>query len=347
MDTSELDYELPEAAIAQTPIEPRDAARMLTYLSGSVQHLSVADLTSVLRRGDLLVVNDTRVIPARLHVQKSTGGLAEVMLLERHDETGVWRALVRPGRKLPIGTVLGRPDTRLRIEIMNVVEDGQRLVRIGTLDQPVLSLRDESLLLAEFGEAPLPPYITARLPDADRYQTVYANQPGSVAAPTAGLHFTPELFAALDELGVARATVELVVGLDTFRPVATQRVEDHVIHTERYAVPAETWRKVVETRQRGGRVVAVGTTSVRSLESVGATGMLSGRTNLFIRDGHPWAAVDLLLTNFHMPRTTLLALVRAFVGPVWRDLYGAALADGYRFLSFGDCMLLERGVPIE
>jgi S-adenosylmethionine:tRNA ribosyltransferase-isomerase len=342
MDTVELDYELPDSSIAQTPCEPRDAARMLTYFRNQVSHRQVSDLPEFLRRGDLLVVNNTRVIPARLHLQKSTGGLAEVMLLERLDELGVWRSLVRPGRKLPVGTVLGRPDTEVEVEIVGVVEDGQRLVRLRTASSNSLTSAQESTLLTTYGEMPLPPYITERLADAARYQTVYANEPGSVAAPTAGLHFTPALFGALESIGVRVATVELVVGLDTFRPVSTERVEDHVIHTERYNVPEASWELVERTRAAGGRVLAVGTTSVRSLESVSHSGALSGRTNLFIRDEHRWSAVDLLLTNFHLPRTTLLALVRSFVGPVWKDLYAEALTTGYRFLSFGDCMLLER-----
>ncbi len=342
MHISELDYDLPEASIAQTPVEPRDSARMLTYLSGQIGHSAVRDLPSFLRPGDLLVVNDTRVLPARLHLFKSTGAKAEVLLLERIDEQGVWRALVRPGRKLPPGTVLHREGTDLRVEIVDVVDDGQRLVRIGTAQQPVLSAADESALLMAVGEAPLPPYITAPLADAARYQTVYAQEPGSVAAPTAGLHFTPDLLDRLQAMGVLRASVELVVGLDTFRPVSVEVVETHTIHTERYRVPQATWDLVQHTKANGGRVVAVGTTSVRSLESAAARGQLEGRTNLFIHGDFPWSAVDVLLTNFHMPRTTLLALLGSFVGPIWRDLYRIALESDYRFLSFGDCMLVER-----
>ncbi len=342
MHVSELDYNLPEAAIAQTPIEPRDAARMLTYLDGAIQHRTVRELPTLLHSGDLLVVNNTRVLPARLHLQKSTGAQAEVLLLERLDERGLWRALVRPGRKLRPGTVLQQAGTDLRVEIDSDAEDGQRLVRIGTHDQPSLSLAAETALLQRCGEAPLPPYITTKLADADRYQTIYAEEPGSVAAPTAGLHFTPQLFAALDAIGVTRASVELVVGLDTFRPVSSERVEDHPIHTERYHVPTETWELVKRTKNEGGRVIAVGTTSVRSLESAAARGQLAGRTNLFIHGNYDWQVVDLLLTNFHMPRTTLLALLGSFVGPEWRHLYETALAERYRFLSFGDCMLVRR-----
>ena len=342
MHISELEYHLPESASAQTPVEPRDSARMLTYLSGQVLHSTVRDLPSFLRPGDLLVVNDTRVLPARLHLFKSTGAKAEVLLLERIDELGVWRALVKPGRKLPPGTVLGREGTDLRVEIVEVADDGQRLVRIGTEAQPALSAAAESALLMSVGEAPLPPYITVPLADAGRYQTVYAEEPGSVAAPTAGLHFTADLLDRLTTIGVRRASVELVVGLDTFRPVSVEVVETHVIHTERYRVPQATWELVQDTKSRGGRVVAVGTTSVRSLESAATRGQLEGRTNLFIYGDFPWSVVDVLLTNFHMPRTTLLALLGSFVGPVWKDLYRFALESDYRFLSFGDCMLVER-----
>jgi S-adenosylmethionine:tRNA ribosyltransferase-isomerase len=346
MDTSELDYHLPESAIAQTPADPRDSARMLTYLKGEVGHHRVSDLPSFLRPGDLLVVNNTRVLPARLHVQKQTGGKAEVLLLERIDETGLWRALVKPGRKLPPRTVLtaeGSDDaSSLRVEIVEVIDDGQRLVRIGTKAQPSMSLVEETEVLSRFGEAPLPPYISTRLDDAERYQTVYARQPGSVAAPTAGLHFTQDLFDQLARQGVRHTAVELVVGLDTFRPVSADTVEAHTIHTERYHVPDETWDLVKQTTAAGGRIVAVGTTSVRALESAAARKELSGRTNLFIYGSYPWAVVDLLLTNFHMPRTTLLALLGSFTGPVWHDLYAEALQGGYRFLSFGDCMLVDR-----
>jgi S-adenosylmethionine:tRNA ribosyltransferase-isomerase len=343
MFTSELDYDLPDSAIAQTPVEPRDSARMLTWLGGQRGHHHVSDLPLFLLSGDLLVVNSTRVLPARLYVHKSTGGKAEVLLLERLDEQGVWRALVKPGRKLPPGTVLSAAPN-LRVEILDVIDDGQRLIRIGTEQSPSMTISEETDLLARYGEAPLPPYITTRLADSSRYQTVYAEQPGSVAAPTAGLHFTEALFERLAASGVRSASVELVVGLDTFRPVSTDTVEAHPIHTERYNVPEETWELVQRTRANGGRIIAVGTTSVRALESAAARGELNGRTNLFIHGDYPWAVVDRLLTNFHMPRTTLLALLGSFVGPVWRELYEEALNRGYRFLSFGDCMLVDRQV---
>ncbi len=342
MRTDELDYNLPEDRIAQTPIEPRDSARLLTYLDRSVNHKHVYDLPSLLRAGDLLVVNDTKVLPARFHLAKSTGAKAEVLLLERDDANDTWRALVRPGRKLQPGTVLNREGCPFAIEIVDVVDDGQRRVRFLHLNGDPMSVGDETSTLLAYGEAPLPPYITTPLTDAERYQTVYADRPGSVAAPTAGLHLTRRLIAELNDMGVSMTTVELVVGLDTFRPVATDTVEEHVIHTERYRVSQKTWDAVESTKSSGGRVCAVGTTSVRSLESAAARGELEGRTNLFIRGDYRWAVVDLLMTNFHLPRTTLLALLGSFVGPVWKDLYEQAIVEKYRFLSFGDAMFVDR-----
>lgn len=342
MRTDELDYDLPEDRIAQTPVEPRDSARLLTYLAGQLSHRHVFDLPQLLRAGDLLVVNDTKVLPARLHLQKSTGAQAEVLLLERDDASSTWRALVRPGRKLPPGTQLRRDDCPFLIEVISILDDGQRQIRFLSTQGDPLDLTTETDALLTYGEAPLPPYITAKLENADRYQTVYADRFGSVAAPTAGLHLTRRLIDELSTKGVELATVELVVGLDTFRPVATETVEAHTIHTERYRVSPQTWERVAATRAAGGRVCAVGTTSVRSLESAAARGELEGRTNLFIHGRYPWAVVDLLMTNFHLPRTTLLALLGSFVGPIWRDLYEIAIADDYRMLSFGDAMFVDR-----
>jgi S-adenosylmethionine:tRNA ribosyltransferase-isomerase len=342
MRTEELDYDLPEDRIAQTPLEPRDSARLLTYLNQTVAHRNVFDLPSLLRSGDLLVVNDTRVLPARFHLTKATGAQVEVLLLERDDETNTWRALARPGRKLPEGTILKREGFPFLVEIIEIVDDGQRRVKFLTGTGDPMSVETETATLLKYGEAPLPPYITTALGDAERYQTVYAERPGSVAAPTAGLHLTHRLLAELRAIGVIIAPVELVVGLDTFRPVSVDTVENHIIHTERFRVPETTWDAVHRTKNSGGRVCAVGTTSVRSLESAAARGELSGRTNLFIHGQYPWAVVDLLMTNFHLPRTTLLALLGSFVGPVWRDLYAEAITDGYRMLSFGDAMFTER-----
>lgn len=341
MRTDDLDYDLPDSAIAQVPLEPRDAARLLVDRGPSLppEHLTVADLPGLLEAGDLLVVNDTRVLPARVAIERSTGGGGEVLLLEERDE-GWWEALCRPARKLRSGDVVDAAAGALRFEIGGDLGDGRKLVR-PVSDEPLLDA------LAVAGEMPLPPYIGERLEDAERYQTVFSERPASAAAPTAGLHLTDDVFAALAEAGIGTAHVELVVGLDTFRPLSTDLVEDHRIHTERYSVPADTWEAVQRTRAAGHRVVAVGTTSVRALESRAVRGEGSGRTDLFITPGFEFQVVDVMLTNFHMPRTSLLALVQAFVGPRWRDVYATALDDGYRFLSFGDAMLLSRATPDE
>jgi S-adenosylmethionine:tRNA ribosyltransferase-isomerase len=326
VDTDELDYDLPAGAIAQVPIEPRDAARLLVdYGPGEPPvHRRVADLPEILRPGDLLVVNDTRVRAARLRLRRPGGGGAEVLLLEERAD-GRWEALVRPSRRIPPGT---------RLEgghgVASIVEDdlgaGRRVVAIeGDVDAA--------------GEVPLPPYIHQPLGDPERYQTVYARRPGSAAAPTAGLHLTDGVLARCRDAGIGLATVDLDIGVDTFRPIATGRVEQHEIHSEAYRVPDAT----MAACDAAERVVAVGTTVVRALETAAATSRLSGRTSLFIHGDHDFRLVDLLLTNFHVPRTTLLALVDAFVGPRWRDLYALALAEGYRFLSFGDASLLRRG----
>ncbi|MBO0693458.1 MAG: tRNA preQ1(34) S-adenosylmethionine ribosyltransferase-isomerase QueA, partial [Acidimicrobiaceae bacterium] len=323
------DYELPEAAIAQDPIEPRDAARLLVALDpgGAVAHRHVRDLPEILEPDDVVVVNTSRVLPARLHLTKSTGGAAEVLLLE--PEPGVercWVALVRPGRRLPPGTILeagGEP----WVEVGAHLEDGRRQVRL---------LRPEAL--DRVGTVPLPPYIHHPLSDPERYQTVYADRPGSVAAPTAGLHLTDEVLSGLRERGIGVRSVDLAVGLGTFRPVTAERPEDHVMHVERYSVPAST----MDACREAGRVVAIGTTTVRALESAAATGELEGRSDLFIHGEYPFALVDVLMTNFHLPRSTLLLLLESFAGPRWRSLYSEALAAGYRFLSFGDAMLISR-----
>lgn len=338
MDASELDYPLPPERIAQHPIEPRDAARLLVDRGPGVppDHRTVADLPDLLAPGDLLVLNDTRVIPARLRLRKPSGGAVEVLLLERRPE-GDWEALVRPSRRVAVGARL-RPEAEvagdIEVEVGEVLgDDGRRRVVVhGGTD-------DDLAVLDRAGEVPLPPYIHEPLAEVDRYQTVYAQRPGSVAAPTAGLHLTHAVLDACRARGVEVATVELVVGLGTFRPITTDRVEDHPMHAERYRVPPETAEVV---RAHAGRVVAVGTTVVRTLEAWAATGELEGATSLFIKGDHPWAVVDRLLTNFHVPRSSLIALVDAFIGPHWRDLYATAVAEEYRFLSFGDAMLLTR-----
>jgi S-adenosylmethionine:tRNA ribosyltransferase-isomerase len=324
------DYPLPEAAIAQSPAEPRDAARLLvaTATDGAVVHHTVRDLPELLGAGDVLVVNDTRVVPARLHLRKATGGRVEVVLLERLNGD-TWEALVRPSARVPSGTRLLAGDQEL-VEVNGTRGEGTRHVRV--LDPVEGSDLESRATLA------LPPYIHRPLADPDRYQTVYATNPGSVAAPTAGLHLTEGVLEACRSRGVEVHTVDLTVGLGTFRPVSAERPEDHVMHPERYRVPEIT----MEACQRAARVVAVGTTTVRALESAAATGDLQGRTSLFIHGDYPFRVVDVLLTNFHVPRSSLLLLLDAFCGDLWRALYRQALEDGYRFLSFGDAMLVSR-----
>jgi S-adenosylmethionine:tRNA ribosyltransferase-isomerase len=326
----EFDYELPAERIAQVPIEPRDAARLLVDRgSAPPEHRTVADLPELLRPGDVVVVNDTKVIPARLRVHRVTGGAAEVLLLEPEDAARRrWEALVRPARRLREGEQLCSADGK------PVLVVGPRATAGDTFVVELVGAAP----LDELGEMPLPPYIHERLDRPDRYQTVYAREPGSAAAPTAGLHLTPALMERTRAAAVPIHAVELAVGLDTFQPVTEADPLDHAMHTERYTVPEATWAAC----RAAGRVVAIGTTTVRALESAAATGRLTGRTELFLHRGAAFRVVDVLLTNFHLPRTTLLMMIDAFVGPRWRDLYATALADGYRFLSFGDAMLLDR-----
>jgi S-adenosylmethionine:tRNA ribosyltransferase-isomerase len=360
MDLAAFDYDLPEQAIAQTPIEPRDRARLLVDRGRDEEpdHRSVADLPTLVGPGDVLVLNTTRVLPARLKLHKPTGGAVEVLLLERQPE-GHWDALVKPSRRVPPGTVLHAGDdldvelrgegtgegTRQVVLHLHGRGERHRAPAAGADHWPPqpngsdeARQIDELAVLARHGVVPLPPYITAPLADPERYQTVYAERSESVAAPTAGLHLTPTLLDACRATGAEIVTVELAVGLGTFRPMTADKVEDHEMHAERYRVPPAT----LEACRSAGRVVAVGTTAVRALESAAQTGRLEGRTELFIRRPYDWQLVDVLLTNFHLPRSSLLVLVDAFVGARWRDLYALALDEGYRFLSFGDAMLLAR-----
>lgn len=339
MRLADFDYDLPADQIAQTPIEPRDAARLLVDRGAAApEHRHVRDLPELLGDGDLLVVNETLVIPARLRLHRATGGAAEVLLLEPVDgEQQSWEALVRPARKLRVGEQLFGADG------VAVVEVGRRRSSGDTFTVALLGGSDPLQTLARYGEMPLPPYITTALEHPERYQTVYASPPGSAAAPTAGLHLTPQVLRTLDDRGIETAKVELVVGLDTFQPVSEPDPREHLIHTERFRVPADVLHRAREAR----RVVAVGTTAVRALETAASTGKLEGRTDLFVHRGYKWQLVDLLMTNFHLPRTTLLMMVDAFVGPRWRRLYADALAAGYRMLSFGDAMLLDRHLESE
>ncbi len=327
MRLSDLDYPLPPDRIAQTPVEPRDAARLLVDGPADVApaHHRVADLPGLLRPGDVVVVNETRVIPARLRLRKATGGRVEVLLLSRR-RPGEWEALVRPGRRVPPGTVLRSDGEEVVVTVGEPVGDeGVRRVRVEGEDAA-----------DRLGEVPLPPYVTTPLADPERYQTVYGRLPGSVAAPTAGLHLTGTVLDGLADRGIPVVAVELQVGLGTFRPIQVDDPADHVMHAERFAVPSAT----LDACLAAERVVAVGTTTVRALES--AARGIEGDTHLYLRRGDPFHVVDVLLTNFHLPRSSLLVLIDAFVGPRWRRLYDTALAEGYRFLSFGDAMLVER-----
>jgi S-adenosylmethionine:tRNA ribosyltransferase-isomerase len=330
---SDFDYDLPETRIAQHPTEPRDAARLLVDRGAAPpEHRHVRDLPDLLRPGDLLVVNDTRVLPARLALRRDTGGVVEVLLLEaRSADRRTWEALVRPGGRLRAGEVLLAGDEP-------AVRMGERSPAGDTFHVELVGEGRVDELLARWGLMPLPPYIHERLADPERYQTVYADRPGSAAAPTAGLHLTEGLLRRLPAKGIELATVELVVGLDTFQPITTDDPLQHRMHTERYRVPPAT----MDACAAADRVVAVGTTAVRALESAVTRGELAGRTDLFVHRGFEWRVVDLLMTNFHLPRTTLLMMIDAFVGPRWRRLYAVALAADYRFLSFGDAMLLDR-----
>lgn len=331
MHISDFDYVLPDDLIAQVPVEPRDSARLLVDGGDHLHHRHVRDLVELVGPGDVLVVNDTRVIPARLRLRRGSGGSVEVLLLEM-SEGGAWSALVRPAAKLRPNESLLDDDGNEVATFIGRRADGDTFdVRLHDDGQPMA-------LLDRIGSLPLPPYITSDSGANERYQTVYSRRPASAAAPTAGLHFTPRLLERIQERGVRLARVELVVGLDTFKPISTEDPLRHPIHTELYSVPDET----IDEVNRAERVIAVGTTAVRALESTFTTGRQSGRTNLFIHRGYEWKVVDLMMTNFHMPRTTLLMMIEAFIGPVWRDIYREAIERRYRFLSFGDAMLLDR-----
>ncbi|QYJ14568.1 S-adenosylmethionine:tRNA ribosyltransferase-isomerase [Rubrobacter xylanophilus DSM 9941] len=329
MRTDELDYELPQELIAQRPAEPRDASRLMVVdvPSGRISHHVFRELPGFLRPGDVLVLNETKVIPTRLFASRPGGG--EVELLFLGERGGVWEALARPSRRL-------RPGMRLlagegeSLEVVKELGEGRWLVR-GS---------DVAGLLERAGRMPLPPYIEPT-PEAEAsYQTVYARTPGSAAAPTAGFHFTDRVLRGVEEAGARIARVVLHVGLGTFAPVRVERLEDHRMHREYYAVPEETARAVEEAE----RVVAVGTTVVRTLESWARSGVREGESDLFIYPGYEWRAVDALITNFHLPRSTLLALVMSFAGKeLVREAYEVAVSERYRFYSFGDAMLLLGG----
>ena len=360
MDTALFDYDLPASFIAQQPAEPRDSSRLLVLhrAEARIEHRTFRDIGAYLRAGDLLVANDSRVIPARLHGHKPTGGAVEVFLLRQQDDAGLlWECLVR-GRGLNAGVTVAL-GAELTATVRDVMPAGTRIVEFSAPVRPYLD---------ELGEVPLPPYITGYAGDRERYQTVYSRPDGSVAAPTAGLHFTPELLFDLRAQGVTFDTVTLHVGLDTFKPVESARVEEHTIHTEWAELSSATARHINDTTLAGGRVVAVGTTTARTLEwgSTGAQGIdpydaqacpwkrvaaFVGDVNLFIYPGYRFRAIDALITNFHLPCSSLLMLVSAFIGQAYPDdrdagrrilleSYEVAKREGYRFFSFGDAMLI-------
>ncbi len=356
MNIADFDYPLPPELIAQTPVEPRDSSRLVVIHrdTGRIEHRIFREIGEYLQPGDLLVANQSRVLPARLHgVKEPTGGHVELLLLQTHGDIGpnVWEALVRPGRRVHDGQRIAFGGGLLTADVLSRTPSGGRIVRLAAREGTVAEA------VARIGSMPLPPYIHTPLADAERYQTVYAREPGSAAAPTAGLHFTPELLAALEARGIGTAFVTLHIGLDTFRPVEKARLDEHTMHSEEIELDAATAERINATRAAGGRIIAVGTTSVRVLESVAAiaaerqaAGELPtgeavvpyrGRTALFIRPGYTFRAVDAMITNFHLPHSTLIVLVSAFAG---RELilraYAAAVRERYRFYSFGDAMLI-------
>ena len=340
MDVKDFDYELPEELIAQDPIQKRDDSRLLILdkKTGGFRHSVFHEVIRELEPGDCLVINNTKVIPARLYgTREGKTGKIEVLLLKRR-EGDVWETLVKPGKKLRPGTRLSFGDGLLKAEVTDVVDEGNRLIRFeyeGIFEE----------ILDKLGEMPLPPYITHKLQDKDRYQTVYAKHEGSAAAPTAGLHFTPELLQAIREKGISIAEVTLHVGLGTFRPVKVEHIEDHHMHSEFYIIDEDAAEKINRAKDTGHRVICVGTTSCRTIESAadeqGRLRPVSGWTEIFIYPGYKFKVLDGLITNFHLPQSTLIMLVSALAGRenVLRA-YEEAVRERYRFFSFGDAMLI-------
>lgn len=338
LSTDMFDYELPKEFIAQTPVEPRDHSRLLVYSrqTDSIQHRHFYNLPEYLRAGDVLVINETRVLPARLMGRRETGGIIELLLLNRR-EKDIWETLARPGRRIRPGERLIFSE-KLSADVLRILEDGGRLVRFnyeGIFEE----------ILDELGQMPLPPYITERLEDKERYQTVYSKENGSAAAPTAGLHFTPELLEVIKGMGVKIVPVLLHVGLGTFRPVKVADVSQHKMHSEYYSVSAQAAQSINEAKAAGGRIFSVGTTSTRVLETVcGDDGQIkaqSGWTDIFIYPGYKFKCVDCLITNFHLPQSTLLMLVSALCSrEKILEIYEEAKREKYRFFSFGDAMLI-------
>lgn len=340
MKTSDFYFDLPEELIAQEPLKDRSSSRLLVANKNteSISHKHFRDIKEYLKAGDCLVINDTRVLPARLHGERvGTGAHIEVLLLVRKS-IDTWEVLVRPGKKARPGDKISFGDGRLTAEVLETIEGGNRIIKFyyeGVFEN----------ILDELGEMPLPPYITHKLEDKERYQTVYAKHDGSAAAPTAGLHFTPELLKEIEEMGVKIAHVTLHVGLGTFRPVKAEDILDHEMHSEYYVVEEDQAAIMNEARKNGGRIIAVGTTSTRTLESVtdenGIVHAGSGWTKIFIYPGYTFKAVDCMITNFHLPESTLVMLVSALAGREHvLNAYEIAVQEKYRFFSFGDAMLI-------
>lgn len=341
MKKSDFYYDLPEELIAQTPVEPRNSSRMIKIdrNTGDVEHKHFYNLCEYLKKGDLLVLNDSRVLPARIYGEKKDNGTFIEFLLLEQKENMVWEILCRPGKKAKIGTVFTFGNGLLEAEIIDIKEDGNRVARF-SCEGNLFAVLDE------IGQMPLPPYITEKLKDKERYQTVYSREIGSSAAPTAGLHFTTEMLDEIKAMGVNIAYVTLHVGLGTFRPVKEENVLDHKMHSEHYEMTEDTARLINETKKNGGRVIAVGTTSCRTLESVatfnnGKIKACDGFTDIFIYPGYEFKVLDGLITNFHLPESTLIMLVSAFMGyENTMNAYKIAVEEKYRFFSFGDSMLI-------
>lgn len=340
MKTSEFYYDLPQELIAQEPLAERDKSRLMVLgkENGEIQHKHFYDIEDMIQPGDALILNDTRVLPARLYgVKEDTGGAIEFLLLNKRT-IDTWEVILKPGRRAKPGARFVFGDGKLKAEILDVVNDGNRLVKFeyeGVFEN----------VLDELGEMPLPPYITKKLEDRDRYQTVFAKHNGSAAAPTAGLHFTPELLERLNKKGVRIGYVTLHVGLGTFRPVKAEEIAEHKMHSEFYVLPEETAELINKTKSEGGRIISVGTTATRTLETAGMNGLplsaSSGWTDIFIYPGKSFNVIDALITNFHLPESTLIMLVSALAGREnVLNAYKEAVKEKYRFFSFGDAMFI-------
>lgn len=340
MKTSDFYYFLPEELIAQTPIEPRNMSRLMILHkdSGEIEHKIFKDLTDYLKPGDCLILNDTRVIPARIYgTKKETGAVVEFLLLKQHSNL-IWECLCGPGKRAKIGTEFVFGDGQLECVVKDILDDGNRIIEFKCEDN-IFAVLDE------IGQMPLPPYIKEKLQDKERYQTVYSEHLGSAAAPTAGLHFTNEMLDDIKNMGVNIGYVTLHVGLGTFRPVKVDDVTKHNMHSEHYVMPKETADLINETKKNGGRVISVGTTSCRTLESVASKNGLicadEDDTSIFIYPGYKFKCIDALITNFHLPESTLIMLVSAFAGfDNVMNAYNTAVKDKYRFFSFGDAMFI-------